>query len=286
MSETSGIRRGQRQPLSCTNCARRKLRCSKVIPCTSCIDRQEGESCHREVVQLGKENGRAAYNRRLSSRGHARTQSRSAAPRSGSASQPSPSQTPTHSRPRAPVNHRDDDGDDGNNDNENDDDDGDGDDGGPSVDQTAFTRFQTSLGRNQAGIPHIQSDAVVTLEFLSHGRQNILSIVNPDAPRAVATGLSPIFPTSHSSIDGHSLAGRPPWEELLTNDQCRALLSFHEENLAWMHNVVHMPTFRLQFENYLSEGQWAYGWLALFYALICVRSTSFIELYFMLMNKY
>ncbi|GAA5856542.1 hypothetical protein JCM8547_005856 [Rhodosporidiobolus lusitaniae] len=45
------MRRTQRAPLSCTNCSRRKIKCSKTtIPCVQCLARGEGHVCSRETV--------------------------------------------------------------------------------------------------------------------------------------------------------------------------------------------------------------------------------------------
>ncbi len=43
-------RKTQRAPKSCTFCAKRKIRCSKTIPCNSCIKRGTPHLCTREVV--------------------------------------------------------------------------------------------------------------------------------------------------------------------------------------------------------------------------------------------
>ncbi|GAA6011700.1 hypothetical protein JCM10207_004215 [Rhodosporidiobolus poonsookiae] len=45
-----GIRRTQRAPLSCTACAKRKVKCSKTSPCVQCLARGEGHMCKREQV--------------------------------------------------------------------------------------------------------------------------------------------------------------------------------------------------------------------------------------------
>jgi hypothetical protein len=46
----SALRNTQRAPKSCRNCAARKVRCDKSIPCLRCIRRGESESCIRETV--------------------------------------------------------------------------------------------------------------------------------------------------------------------------------------------------------------------------------------------
>ncbi|WVW85886.1 hypothetical protein I302_107924 [Kwoniella bestiolae CBS 10118] len=44
------MRRTQRAPQSCSNCTKRKVKCTKVLPCTECLDRGLGSSCRREAV--------------------------------------------------------------------------------------------------------------------------------------------------------------------------------------------------------------------------------------------
>ncbi|KAF2111250.1 hypothetical protein BDV96DRAFT_189630 [Lophiotrema nucula] len=44
------LRTTQRAPKSCRNCAARKVRCDKSIPCSRCIKRGEADSCGRETV--------------------------------------------------------------------------------------------------------------------------------------------------------------------------------------------------------------------------------------------
>jgi hypothetical protein len=59
----SALRNTQRAPKSCRNCAARKVRCDKSIPCLRCIRRGESESCIRETVivrgqvTIGKNDG-------------------------------------------------------------------------------------------------------------------------------------------------------------------------------------------------------------------------------------
>jgi hypothetical protein len=46
----SSVRKSQRAPLSCTNCARRRVKCDKKIPCGTCTSRKEDHICRREPV--------------------------------------------------------------------------------------------------------------------------------------------------------------------------------------------------------------------------------------------
>lgn len=49
---TAAFRSTQRPPKSCTQCTRRKVRCSKTIPCRQCIHRKLEQLCSREVVNV------------------------------------------------------------------------------------------------------------------------------------------------------------------------------------------------------------------------------------------
>lgn len=44
------VRKSQRIPKTCTSCAKKKIKCNKVIPCKPCIERGEAHLCAREVV--------------------------------------------------------------------------------------------------------------------------------------------------------------------------------------------------------------------------------------------
>jgi hypothetical protein len=42
----------QRSVLACTNCSRHKIKCSKTIPCTSCVRQNKAAQCQREPVTV------------------------------------------------------------------------------------------------------------------------------------------------------------------------------------------------------------------------------------------
>lgn len=44
------LRTTQRAPRSCRSCATRKIKCDKLIPCSTCVKRGESETCARETV--------------------------------------------------------------------------------------------------------------------------------------------------------------------------------------------------------------------------------------------
>ncbi|KAF3398309.1 hypothetical protein F1880_005736 [Penicillium rolfsii] len=47
------FRETQRAPRSCIPCTRRKVKCSKTIPCEQCIQRADVAACTREIVKVG-----------------------------------------------------------------------------------------------------------------------------------------------------------------------------------------------------------------------------------------
>lgn len=46
----SSLRKTQRAPKSCFSCAKRKVRCDKAVPCSTCIRRGAADTCTRETV--------------------------------------------------------------------------------------------------------------------------------------------------------------------------------------------------------------------------------------------
>ncbi|KAL7416684.1 hypothetical protein BDY24DRAFT_201110 [Mrakia frigida] len=48
--QTGFARKSQRQPLSCTECTRRKTRCDKNIPCGNCVKRGKTSECKLEIT--------------------------------------------------------------------------------------------------------------------------------------------------------------------------------------------------------------------------------------------
>ncbi|WWC64282.1 uncharacterized protein I303_106892 [Kwoniella dejecticola CBS 10117] len=47
------MRQTQRAPLSCSACSKRRVKCSKTIPCEQCLTRGVGRECKREIVKVG-----------------------------------------------------------------------------------------------------------------------------------------------------------------------------------------------------------------------------------------
>ncbi|KAH6989168.1 hypothetical protein BKA56DRAFT_542552 [Ilyonectria sp. MPI-CAGE-AT-0026] len=51
-TSSSTFRNTQRAPRSCRSCASRKVKCDKLIPCSTCVRRGDAESCAREMVMV------------------------------------------------------------------------------------------------------------------------------------------------------------------------------------------------------------------------------------------
>ncbi|KAK9425599.1 putative Zn(2)-C6 fungal-type domain-containing protein [Seiridium unicorne] len=201
----------QRKPLSCSECTRRKLRCSKTIPCTSCLDRGLEATCAREKVIVRKKQQRAPSIGETSSHG--------AATATGSLSLGSDLS------------------------------------GSPLTVESLCDGSSPDTFKSQHPSAAVPDDAPVTLENLALGRQRILNMQSPSATTTgdVGSGWLP------AEVDF-----------LVTLDQARILLDYHSRNLAWIHNVLHMPTFvdecEAAFNRYTFKSR---AWIALFYAFLC-----------------
>ncbi|KAJ5886277.1 C6 transcription factor [Penicillium subrubescens] len=93
------------------------------------------------------------------------------------------------------------------------------------------------------------------LEFLALSRQNVLQVAqieqaqSPQVNNKVPETFDPVF----------------------TESQVRAMMLYHQECISWIHNVVHLPTFRDQCEQlFMNNTELQGGWLALYYAMLSV----------------
>lgn len=265
---TSTRRVTQRRPRACTECARRKLRCSKVIPCSACMDRGISHSCRREKVWLRnrKADGQHTMARSNTSddleqrvdRVHHISQSLSPSP----SRQPSPSTqesigmpfmdtaspyvrsspiTPGSDNDRLPVNptaacretlskH------------------------GSSSEPGIFPCLSTT---SQSGLMKgVAQNTAVTLEFLALGRQHAMRLGHDLAPE------------SRASLRSNSISIA---DSIVTPAQAVWLVEYHEKNISWMHNLLHMATFREQCDVFLESGAPISPlWLSLYYSVLSV----------------
>lgn len=208
----------QRKPLSCSECTRRKLRCSKTIPCTSCLDRGIEASCAREKVIVRKKHQRSSSVGKASSHG--------AAPASGPISLPSELS------------------------------------GSPLTVESLCDGSSPGVSKSSHPSATLPDDAPVTLENLALGRQRILNMESPAATGIEAAGSTWLS----DEID-----------MMISLDQARILLDYHTENLAWIHNVMHMPTFAEECEAAFNQSILkSRAWIALYYAFLCVSAISLV----------
>ena len=206
-------RKSQRISLSCTDCARRKLRCSKTIPCSSCSDRGKAATCQREVVEVVKK---------------------------------SIPQNTSHTVAEEPQI------------------------ASPVCGQGHLGREDPIQSAAVVNMP--TTETVVALEFLTHGRRNILDLYLSPSDQSPQGASSSSIP-QNDYIDGvgrfqGGVAG-PAWDLVVSSEEARQLIEYHHSMLAWMHNTVDMPDFKAEFELNLKaspEGTWA----ALYYALLSV----------------
>lgn len=173
MSLPPSARLSQRTPKSCRQCSQRKMRCSKGIPCTSCVKRGLAAECHLERVVLTKD-------KRAPSTGQLLHRNPAASMSPFTASEPHP--------PRLAESYS-----------------------GPAE-------------VNDSHLRHPSLETFGVLENLAWGRQS-------DTPQSATSGRSMIYESNENCPD------------ILPLQQEDAILAFHKDEIAWMHNVLHVPTF-------------------------------------------
>jgi hypothetical protein len=100
----------------------------------------------------------------------------------------------------------------------------------------------------------LTNEAAAMLEFLTHGRRNILNQF---------IGRESIFTSMTQPVQ--------KWNTFLPVEDARSLLVIHKKHLTWMHNTVHMPTFLREFDENILKIGCDSNWIALYYALLSVR---------------
>lgn len=237
MSEARQARRSQRSVQTCTNCARRKIKCSKTIPCAACVRQNKTASCQREEV--------AVVTRQSTTRSRASilqedpsiaSQARAVTTHSAGERQATNSRSVhlanIHALPTGSSGH-------------------------DSLPQIHDEILEQLLALTSSPESRLTNEAAAMLEFLTHGRRNIL---NQFIGRETAH-TTPVTPHS-SSVQC--------WDVFLSIENARTVLGLHQTHLTWMHNVVHMPTFLAEFEENLTRMDCDKSWLALYYALLSV----------------
>lgn len=283
------MRLTQRAPQSCYRCSSRKIKCSKTVPCETCVNLGLGHRCEREVVIITRQDRRTPQTPRRPGRrgrppgalnkktlqgvveaeqGLERPQSNTQGGRdiiSGQdLEQPlqpneyafSLSEQHNYASNRL----------------------GTFEEHGltmnivphnvqqrESPDQSS-TLSQSNHGQSPNEIvdglpePHILTswrndealaeNAAMTLEFLAWGRQRDAG-VSPESIMSIQQ--------SNTVLD------------ILSIQQAKGVIDFHRGSLTWMHSVIHWPTFYTECENF-----WRHGvveekaWTALYYAVLSV----------------
>ncbi|KAF5981876.1 hypothetical protein FCOIX_4015 [Fusarium coicis] len=213
MPNPRSVRSSQRSVLACTNCSRRKIKCSKTIPCTACVRQNKAAQCQREPVTV--------VSRRLVGRSRASTALDDLpVPVPEAASFATVSPTPTGEVPVSTT-------------------------VDPAAGSTAIISndplwqidermIEQLLASLSTPDTRLTNEDAARLEFLTHGRRNILNQF-----------------IGRESMSTSMTQPVQKWDTFLPIEDARSLLVLHEKHLTWMHNTVHMPTFLREFDENL-----------------------------------
>lgn len=232
--------RQQKRPrpsYACMECTRRKLRCSKHIPCSACVERGLTQLCRRRTED--------ATRAPLPSADRTGRPSPDSRPRVSSASTLWSEASGNHlinslsehipalgDRPRVEQSSS-----------------------GPSCAAPSPMHLPQSRPAHRKIVDNVSENAAVMLEFLALSRQSVLQIAE--------VGRSQSPPRNETVVE--------TFDPVLTADQVRAMMLYHQECISWIHNVVHLPTFRDQCEQlFIDTAALQGGWLAVYYAMIAV----------------
>ncbi|KAL3493328.1 hypothetical protein BJX62DRAFT_223981 [Aspergillus germanicus] len=241
----NGFRRRRARPsYSCVECTRRKLRCSKHIPCSACVERGLSQTCRRrpEAQASRTAKRRPATVSRVPitpgeyGDGHRRVEDEPLGPTTID------SQLSLH----VPV--------------------------PASAFAAAAAASHAPSSRNNNNTPqrprnkivdNVTEDAAVMLEFLALSRRRILEVAQVERqpqPSEIRGGV------------GVGVEERSEPLVVFTPNQVRSMMRYHQDYIAWIHNAVHLPTFREQCERFFADpagDQWGL-WLGLYYAMLAV----------------
>ncbi|KAF5547632.1 hypothetical protein FNAPI_8463 [Fusarium napiforme] len=230
----SSVRSSQRSVLACTNCSRRKIKCSKTIPCTACVRQNKAAQCQREPVTVVSRRsvGRSRASTALDDPG-----TDPPVPVLEAASLATVSLTPIN---EVPVSTAVDPAADSTATISND--------PLPQIDERMIEQLLASLSTPDT---RLTNEAAAMLEFLTHGRRNILNQF-----------------IGRESMSTSITQPVQKWDTFLPVEDARSLLVLHEKHLTWMHNTVHMPTFLREFDENILKIECDRNWIALYYALL------------------
>jgi len=213
-----------RPAYSCVECTRRKLRCSKQIPCSACVERGIEHLCRSRAESQSEAGRRSIPTTRTTS---AVTNND---PSGALANTPASRISSTVLSPSQPT---------------------------PVTSDGAHTMTpHSSLDRpRQKPVENVIEDAAVMLEFLALNRQRVLPVAQIGQPQ----------------LSGRNSNTAPNFDPCFTPDQVRAMMLHHQESISWIHNVVHLPTFREQCEqSFANPTQLEWSWIGLYYSMLAV----------------
>ncbi|KAF5592376.1 hypothetical protein FPCIR_5697 [Fusarium pseudocircinatum] len=234
MPNPRSVRSSQRSVLACTNCSRRKIKCSKTIPCTACARQNKAAQCQREPVtvvsrrSVGRSRASTALDDPVTDPPVPGLEAASLAIVSPTPIDEVPASTTVDSAAGSTVISSND--------------------SLPPIDERMIEQLLASLSTPDT---RLTNEAAAMLEFLTHGRRNILN--------------------QFIGREAISIAMTQPvqkWDTFLRVEDARLLLVFHEKNLTWMHNTVHMPTFLREFDENVRMIECDRNWIALYYAIL------------------
>lgn len=251
----------QRAPLSCYPCSKRKMRCSKTVPCFHCVRRQIPEQCVREAVILSKEvltspsrtvstpQTEAGNNGSQDSAQNHELIIRDAVPR-----------TPANVA-RSAITHID----------------------VPSVLPPAApsSELDRPLRLTSAAtmLPAENSSTYSVFQNHLDGNEIPQRYTRPQIEVEAASNLETLSWGSHQNVvemnRGRNWALRINGS--LSSSQERQVLDFHQTHIAWTHNVLHVPTLIEECRNHRQTPQSLpkAGWLSLYYAVLSVSQHLF-----------
>ncbi|KAF5712843.1 transcriptional regulatory [Fusarium globosum] len=120
----------------------------------------------------------------------------------------------------------------------------------PHIDERMIEQLLASLSTPDT---RLTNEAAAMLEFLTHGRRNILNQF-----------------IGRESVSTSMTQPVQKWDTFLPLGDARSLLVLHGKRLTWMHNTVHMPTFLREFDENILKVECDRNWIALYYALLSV----------------
>lgn len=211
--ESSQQRVTQRAPKSCLPCSRRKMRCSKAVPCSNCVRRNIPDQCTREQVILSKaipQIPRPRIRRKAST-------TRNSA---------------------------------------------------PSHDDGMIRAITDSQAHDLRPGEHHDNDQLLETAFVPSPAGSTVALEAANALESLAWG-------SHRHITRLCEAGNQNVEATLSEAQETFLITFHQHHVAWMHNVLHLPSFLQECLQVRQSGSLPNAaWLCCYYAVLSVSSLT------------